>query len=105
MIPAVCSGLAAMAADDGVASTTTTSRLRAVVAERVMATVAGGTTATSLLRAAAAEREKALAFDGGVAAIAADGQWRRSVWWVFRAHPTGTPRALHYAGDYAATAM
>ena len=82
MIPAVDGGLAATAADDGVAATTTTSRLRAAVAERVMATVAGSgvaaTTATSRLRAAAAEREMALAFDGGVAATAAGNSCRRA---------------------------
>ena len=95
------------------AATTTTSRLRAAVAERVMSMVAGNgvaaTTATSSLRAAAAEREMALAFDGGVAATAASKSCRRaaaaSVWWVFRAHPTGTPRTLHYAGDCAAAAV
>ena len=93
----------------GVAAATTTSRLRAAVAERVMATVddsgVAATTTTSRLRAAVAERAMALAFDGGVAATAADGHRRRSVWWVFRAHPTGTPRALHYAGDCAAAAV
>ena len=60
MILAVDGGLAAMAADDGVAATTTTSRLRAAVAERVMATVAGNgvaaTTATSRLQAPTVER-------------------------------------------------
>ena len=74
MIPAV---------DGGLAATTTTSRLRAAVAERVMATVAGsgvaGTTATSRLRAVAAEREMALAFDGGVAATAAGNSCRLAV--------------------------
>ena len=110
MIPAVDNGLVAMAADDGVAATTTTSRLWAAVAERVMATVAGSgvaaTTATSHLRAATAEREMALAFgQQRRPAIAANGQRRRSVWWVFRAHPTGTPRALHYVGDCTATAV
>ena len=54
MIPAVDGGLAAMMADDGVAARTTTSRLRAAVAERVMATVAGSgvaaTTTTSAFR-------------------------------------------------------
>ena len=82
MIPAVDNGLAAMAADDGVAATTTTSRLRAVVAERVMATVAdsgvAATMASSHLRAVAAEREMALAFDGGVAATAAGNSCRRA---------------------------
>ena len=61
---------------------TTTSRLRAAVAERVMATVAGSgvaaTTATSHLRATAAERAMALAFDGGVAATAAGNSCRRA---------------------------
>ena len=74
MTPAVDGGLAATAADDGVAAMTTTSRVRAAVAVRVMATVAGSgvaaMTATSRLRAAAAEREMGLAFDGGVAATA-----------------------------------
>ena len=69
MTPAVDGGLAATAADDGVAATTTTSRLRAAVAKRVMAMVAGSgvaaMTATSRLRPAAAERAVALAFDGG----------------------------------------
>ena len=82
IIPAVDGGLAAMAANDGVAATTTTSRLRAAVAERVMATVAGSgvaaTTATSRLRASVAEREMALAFDGGVAATAAGNNCRRA---------------------------
>ena len=58
------------------------SRLRAVVAERVMATVAGNgvaaTTATSHLRTAVAERAMALAFDGSVAATAADNSCRRA---------------------------
>ena len=53
MTPAVDGGLAATAADDGVAAMTTTSCLRAVVAERVMATAAGSgvaaTTTTSRL--------------------------------------------------------
>ena len=53
MIPTVDGGLAAMAANDGVAATTTTSRLRAAVVERVMVKVAGSgveaTTATSRL--------------------------------------------------------
>ena len=74
IISAVDCGLAATAADDGVAATTTTSCLRAAVAERVLATVAGSvvvaTTATSRLRAATAEPAMALAFDGGVAATA-----------------------------------
>ena len=56
MIPAVNGGLAATAADDGVAATTTTSRLRAASAERAMA----------------------LAFDGGVAATAAGNSYRRA---------------------------
>ena len=63
-------------------ASTSTSRLRAAVAERVMATVAGSgvaaTTATSRLWAAAAERAMALAFDGGVAATAADNICRRA---------------------------
>ena len=75
MTPMVDGGLAATAANDGVAATTTTSRLRAAVAERVMATVAGSgvaaTKATSRLQAAAAEQAMALAFDGGVAATVA----------------------------------
>ena len=82
MIPAVDGGLAATVADDGVATTTTTSRLRAAVAERVMATVASSgvaaTTTTSRLRAAAAEREMALTFDGGVAAMAVGNSCRRA---------------------------
>ena len=82
MIPAVDGGLAAMAADAGVAATTTTSRLRAAVAERVMATVAGSAvvapTAISRLRAAAAEREMAPAFDGRVAATAPGNSCRRA---------------------------
>ena len=56
-IPAVDGGLAATVADDGVAATITTSRLRAAVAER----------------------EMALAFDGGVAAMAAGNSCRRAV--------------------------
>ena len=82
MIPAVDGGLATRAADDGVAATTTTSRLRAAVAERVMATVTGSrvaaTTGSSRLWAATAEREMALAFDGGVAATAAGNSCRRA---------------------------
>ena len=82
MTPAVNGGLAAMATDNGLAATTITSHLRAVVAERVMATVASSgvaaTTATSRLRAAAAERAMALAFDGGVAATAAGNSYRRA---------------------------
>ena len=80
MTPAFDGGLAATTADDGVAATTTISRLRAAVAERVMATVAGSgvaaTTATSRLRAAAVERAMALAFDGGVAAMAGSNSCR-----------------------------
>ena len=73
MIPAVDGGLAAMEADDGVAATTTTSSLRAAVAERVMATVAGrGVMATAV------ERVMALAFDGAVAATAADNSYQRA---------------------------
>ena len=72
----------ATAADDGLAATTTTSRLRAAVAERVMTTVAGSgvaaTTATSCLWAAVAEWEMALTFDGGVAAMAAGNSCRRA---------------------------
>ena len=81
MTPAVDGGLAATAADDGVVATTTTSRLRVAVAERVMAMVAGSgvaaTRATSRLWAAVAERAMALAFDGDVATIAAGNscQW------------------------------
>ena len=75
--------LTATAADDGVAATTTTSRLRAAVAERVMAMVAGSgvaaTTATSRLRDAAAERAMALTFDSGVAATTAGNSCRRAV--------------------------
>ena len=56
MSPAVDGGLAATAADYGVAATTTTSRLRAAVAERVMA----------------------LAFDSGVAATTAGNSYRRA---------------------------
>ena len=41
MTAAVDGGLAATAADDGVASMTTTSRLQAAMAEQVMAMVAG----------------------------------------------------------------
>ena len=82
MTPTVDGRLAALTADDGVAATTTTSRLRAAVAERVMATMAGSgvaaTTATSSLRVAAAEREMALAFDGGVAATVAGNSYRRA---------------------------
>ena len=122
MIPAVHGGLAATVADDGVAAMTTTSRLRAAVAERVMATVAGSgvmatvagsgvavTTATSRLRAATAERAMALAFDGGVAATAADNSCRRApaaerVVGVPRT-PKGMPCALHYAGDCAGAAV
>jgi hypothetical protein len=74
MTPAVDGGVAATAADGGMAGT---SRLRAVVAERVMATAADGgvaaTTATTRLRAAVAERLMALAGFGGVAAMATDG--------------------------------
>ena len=81
MIPTVNGGLAATAADDGVSATTSTSCLRATVAERVMATVAdngvAATTATSRLRAAAAEQAIALAFDG-VAAMAAGNSCRRA---------------------------
>ena len=72
MTLAVDGGLAATAADDGVAAMTTTSRLRAAMVERVMAIVAGSgvaaTMVTSRLRDAAAEWAMALAFDGGVAA-------------------------------------
>ena len=82
MIPTVDGGLAAMVANDGVAATTTTSRLRAMIAERVMAMVAGGgvaaTTATSRLRATAAEWAMDLAFDGGVVATAAGNSCRRA---------------------------
>ena len=42
MIPTVDGGLAATAANDGVVAMTTTSRLRAAVAERVMATMKEG---------------------------------------------------------------
>ena len=56
MTSAVDGGLTAMAADDGVAATTTTSRLRAAAVERAMA----------------------LAFDGGVAATAAGNSCRRA---------------------------
>ena len=63
-------------------ATTTTSCLRAAVAERVMAMLAGSgvaaTTATSRLLAAAAERAMALAFDGGVAATSAGNSCRRA---------------------------
>ena len=82
MTPAIDGGLAATAADDGVAATTTTSLLRAAVAERVMATVDGSgvaaTTATYRLQATAAERAMALAFDGGVAAMAAGNNCRQA---------------------------
>ena len=82
MIPTVDGGLAATAADDGVATMTTTSHLRVVVAEWVMATLVGSgvaaTTATSRLWAAAAERAMALAFDGGVAATTAGNSCRRA---------------------------
>ena len=77
----------------GVAGTTTTSRLRAAVAEWVMATVAGSgvvaTTATSRLRVMATEREMALAFDGGVAATAASNSCRRA---AAEEHVVGVPR-------------
>ena len=82
-----------MAADDGVAATTTTSRLRAAVAERVMATVAGrrvaATMATSRLLATTMEREMALAFDGGVAATAAGNSCR---WAAAAERVVGVPR-------------
>ena len=81
MTPAIDGGLAATTADNGVAAMTTTSRLRAVVAERVMAIVAGSgveaMTAISRLRAVAAERAMALAFDGGVAETAAGNSCQR----------------------------
>ena len=93
MIPAVDGGLAPMAADDGVVATTTTSRLRAAVAERVMATVASSgvvaTIATSRLQAVAAEREMALAFNGGVAATAGGNSCRRA---AAAEHVLGVPR-------------
>lgn len=92
MTQAVDGGLAATAADDGVAATTTTSRLRAMVAERVMAMVAGSgvvaMTATSRLQTAAEEWEMALAFDGGVASTAAGNSCRRAVAAV---HVVGVP--------------
>ena len=92
---------------------TTTSRLWAAVAKRVMAMVAGSgvaaTTATSRLWAMAEERVMALAFNGGVAAMglatAADGHRRGSGWWVFHANPTGMPHALHYTVDCTAAAV
>ena len=69
-----------MAADNGVVATTTTSRLRAAVAERVMAgSGVAATTATSCLRVTAAERAMLLAFDGGVAATAAGSSCQRVV--------------------------
>ena len=85
-----------------------------MVVEQVMATVAGSgvaaTTATSRLRAMVAEREMALAFDDGLAATAAGNSCRRApaaerVVGVPHTHPTGTPRALHYAEDCAAAAV
>ena len=93
MIPTVDGGLAAMAANDGVAATTTTSRHRSAVAQRVMATVDGSGVAammaTSHLRVAAAEREMALAFDGGVAATAAGNSCRQT---AAAEHVVGVPR-------------
>ena len=69
-------------ADTGMAATTATSRLRAAVAERVMAMVAGSGVAammaTSRLRAPAAELVMALAFHGGVAATAACNSCRQA---------------------------
>ena len=61
MTPAVNGGLAATAADDGVAATTTTSHLRAAVAKRVCDGHDGrqwgaATMATSCLWAAAASQ-------------------------------------------------
>lgn len=35
--------------------------------------------------------------------IATDGQRRRIVWWLLRAHPTGMPHTLHYVADCVAT--
>ena len=67
MIPAVDGGLAATVADDGVAATTTTSRLQAAAVERVMA----------------------LAFDSGVAAMAAGNSCRRA---AVAEHVVGVPR-------------
>ena len=70
--PAVNGGLTATAADDWVVATTTTSRLRAAMAERVMAIMVGSgvaaTTATYRLRSVATEQAMALAFNDGVAA-------------------------------------
>ena len=64
------------------AATTTTSRLQAAVAERVMSMVAGSgmtaTMATSRYWAAAAEQAMALAFDGGVVATAAGNSYQRA---------------------------
>ncbi|KAE8770765.1 hypothetical protein D1007_57426 [Hordeum vulgare] len=69
-------GVAAMATNGGVAARTVTSHLRAVVAERVMATMAdsgvAATTATSRLQVAVAERAISLTFDGGVVATTVD---------------------------------
>ncbi len=67
MTPAVDGGLAATTANDGVAATTTTSRLWAAVVERAMA----------------------LAFDGGVAATAAGNSCRRA---PAAEHVVGVPR-------------
>ena len=81
MIPAVDGGLAAMAADDGVAATTTTSHLRAAVAERVMATVASSgvmATAADRVMAIAVERVMAVAFNGVVPAMEASNSCRRA---------------------------
>ena len=81
-----------MVADSGVAATTATSHLWDTAAEQAMAlTFDGGVEAT--------------AAECGVAATAADGHRQRSVWWVFRANPTGTPRTLHYIGDCATAAV
>ena len=92
MTPAVDGGLAATAANDAVAATTTTSCLGAAVAERVMATVAdsgvAATTTISRLRAAAAEQAMALAFDDGVVAMAAGNSCRRE---AAAEHVVGVP--------------
>ena len=90
MSPAFDGRLAAMAADDGVAATTATSRLWAAVTEWVIAgSGVAATTATSRLRAAATEREMALAFDGGVAVTAAGNNCQRA---SAAEHMVGVPR-------------
>lgn len=104
---AVVERVMAMVAGSGVAATKVTSHLLATTAEWAMAlafnhgvvAMAAEWAMALLLTVVWWPRWQMVGWRQRRPATATDEQWRRSVWWVFRGHPIGTPRALRYAQD------